>query len=200
QSTNEELTTSKEEMQSMNEELQTVNQELQRKVDELSEASSDMQNLLGSTDIATLFLDSALHIRRFTTRAAAIIMLIPGDIGRPVTDLVTELRYPALADDAREVLRTLVVKQVEVPARDGRWFSVRLMPYRAVDGTVSGLVITFTDISGAKRLEGSLRKAHAQLEARFSEQRDVLDRTQADLETELGRRPAVALTDPGSGE
>ena len=108
QSTNEELTTSKEEMQSMNEELQTVNHELQAKVDELSRANNDMKNLLNSTDIATLFLDDALNVRRFTTQTTSIIKLIPGDAGRPITDIATDLDYPELAADAREVLRTLV--------------------------------------------------------------------------------------------
>ena len=109
QSTNEELTTSKEEMQSMNEELQTVNTELQAKVDELSHASNDMKNLLDSTDIATLFLDKELNVRRFTPQATKIIKLIPADVGRPITDLASDLRYPELADDAREVLRKLAV-------------------------------------------------------------------------------------------
>ena len=108
QSTNEELTTSKEEMQSLNEELQTVNTELQAKVDELSRANNDMKNLLNSTDIATLFLDNDLNVRRFTPQATKIIKLIPGDVGRPITDLASDLLYPELADDAREVLRTLV--------------------------------------------------------------------------------------------
>ena len=106
QSTNEELTTSKEEMQSLNEELQTVNHELQAKVDELSQANNDMKNLLNSTDIATLFLDDALNVRRFTTQTTNIIKLIPGDAGRPITDIATDLVYPELAEDAREVLRT----------------------------------------------------------------------------------------------
>ena len=94
QSTNEELTTSKEEMQSLNEELQTLNAELQAKVDELSRASNDMKNLLDSTDIATLFLDNDLNVRRFTTQATKIIKLIPADVGRPITDLVSDLHYP----------------------------------------------------------------------------------------------------------
>ena len=110
QSTNEELTTSKEEMQSLNEELQTVNTELQAKVDELSRSNNDMKNLLNSTDIATLFLDNDLNVRRFTTQATKIIKLIPGDVGRPITDLASDLRYPELADDAREVLRTLALR------------------------------------------------------------------------------------------
>lgn len=157
QSTNEELTTSKEEMQSMNEELQTVNHELSAKVEELSEASDDMKNLLNSTEIATLFLDEQMQIRRFTNGITAIIKLIPGDAGRPVTDLVSRLDYPGLADDAREVLRTLVFSEVEVSADDGRWFKVRIMPYRTQDNRIDGVVITFIDISAAKALEATLR-------------------------------------------
>ncbi len=156
QSTNEELTTSKEEMQSMNEELQTVNHELQSKVSELSQASNDMKNLLNSTDIATLFLDDALNIRRFTTRTASIIKLIASDIGRPITDIVTDLHYPDLPDDAREVLHTLVFSEKQVSASDGRWFVVKIMPYRTLENRIVGLVITFTDISVAKKLEASL--------------------------------------------
>ena len=95
----------------MNEELQTVNHELQAKVDELSRANNDMKNLLNSTDIATLFLDDALNVRRFTSPITSIIKLIPGDAGRPITDLVTEMDYPELAADAQEVLRTLVPKE-----------------------------------------------------------------------------------------
>jgi two-component system CheB/CheR fusion protein len=107
QSTNEELTTSKEEMQSLNEELQTLNSELQAKVDQLSRASNDLRNLLNSTDIATLFLDHELNVRQYTPPAAKIIKLIPADVGRPITDLASELRHSELAEEAREVLRTL---------------------------------------------------------------------------------------------
>jgi two-component system CheB/CheR fusion protein len=163
QSTNEELTTSKEEMQSLNEELNTVNAELQMKVDELNATSNDMKNLLNSTDIATVFLDNALRVRRFTEQATKLIKLIPGDIGRPVTDLATNLLYPALADDAREVLRTLVPVEKSLASRDGAWFAMRLLPYRTMDDRISGLVITFTDITAAKKLESQLR---AQLESR----------------------------------
>ena len=102
QSTNEELTTSKEEMQSLNEELQTVNTELQVKVDELSRSNNDMKNLLNSTDIATLFLDNDLKVRRFTTQATKIIKLIPGDMGRPITDLASDLLYPELRTTRRK--------------------------------------------------------------------------------------------------
>jgi len=119
QSTNEELTTSKEEMQSLNEELQTVNAELQSKVDDFLRVNNDMKNLLNSTDIATLFLDKELNIRRFTIQATKIFKLIKSDIGRPFTDLVTDLEYPELTADALEVLRTLIFIQKQIATRDG---------------------------------------------------------------------------------
>ncbi len=156
QSTNEELTTSKEEMQSLNEELQTVNAELQAKVDDYSRVNNDMKNLLNSTEIATLFLDKELNIRRFTVAATKIFKLIKSDIGRPFTDQATDLNYPGLAEDAVEVLRTLVFIQKEIPASDGRWFLVRIMPYRTYDDRIDGLVITFINISDHKRLEEKL--------------------------------------------
>jgi two-component system CheB/CheR fusion protein len=158
QSTNEELTTSKEEMQSMNEELQTLNNELQAKVDELSHANDDLRNLLDSTDIGTLFLDIHLKVRRFTTRMTKIVNLIPGDIGRPITDLALGLTYPALADDARAVLETLTFKEQQIKTLDGRWFGVRIMPYRTTDNRIDGIVITFTDITASKVLEASSRR------------------------------------------
>ena len=170
QSTNEELTTSKEEMQSLNEELQTVNAELQSKVDELSRTNNDMKNLLNSTDIATLFLDNDLTVRRFTTEATKIINLIAGDIGRPITDLRSNLLYPRLATDARQVLRHLNVIEKPINAGRGRWFTVRIMPYRTLDERVEGVVITFADITVAKTLETQLREQQAVLEKRVAEQ------------------------------
>jgi two-component system CheB/CheR fusion protein len=170
QSTNEELTTSKEEMQSLNEELQTVNAELQGKVDELSRVSNDMKNLLNSTDVATLFLDSELNVRRFTPQATKIIKLIPSDIGRPITDLASGLRYPELADDAHEVLRTLTSAEKPIAARDGRWFTVRIMPYRTLDDRIDGVVITFANITVAKTLETKLRDHQSVLEKHVAEQ------------------------------
>jgi two-component system CheB/CheR fusion protein len=166
QSTNEELTTSKEEMQSLNEELQTVNAELQAKLQELSSSSNDMKNLLDSTDIAMLFLDRHLNVRRFTHQATKIIKLIPSDVGRPITDLVSNLDDPALSADAREVLRSLVPKEKPVSTPDGRWFSVRIMPYRTLDDRIDGVVITFADITVAKTLEAELREKQAALEQR----------------------------------
>jgi two-component system CheB/CheR fusion protein len=177
QSTNEELTTSKEEMQSMNEELQTVNNELQAKLDELSLAGNDMKNLLDSTDIATLFLDDALNVRRFTTRTSQVIRLISGDVGRPITDMASDMVYPDLAVDAREVLRTLVPIEKPVAARDGRWFLVRIMPYRTMENRIDGVVITFTDITVSKTLEMELRKTQAALEERIGEQKADMDRS-----------------------
>jgi two-component system CheB/CheR fusion protein len=169
QSTNEELTTSKEEMQSLNEELQTLNTELQAKVDELSRSSNDMKNLLNSTDIATLFLDNDLNVRRFTPQATKIIKLIPADVGRPITDLASELRYPELPEDALEVLRKLAPMEKPIAARDGRWFTVRIMPYRTMDDRIDGVVITFADITAAKTLEAELRRTQAGLEQRVAE-------------------------------
>jgi len=170
QSTNEELTTSKEEMQSLNEELQTVNTELQAKVDELSRANNDMKNLLNSTDIATLFLDNELRVRRFTTQAAKIIKLIPGDVGRPITDLASELHYPELADDGRTVIRTLIPAEKPVGCKDGRWFTVRIMPYRTLDDRIDGVVITFADITASKLAETKWSASHALLEKRVARQ------------------------------
>ena len=176
QSTNEELTTSKEEMQSMNEELQTVNTELQAKVDELSRASNDMKNLLDSTDIATLFLDKELNVRRFTPQTTKIIKLIAGDAGRPITDLASELCYPELSDDAREVLRKLAAVEKPIGTRDGRWFTVRIMPYRTQDDRIDGVVITFANITGSKTLEAKLRKNQSVLEQHVIRQSTKLQR------------------------
>ena len=159
QSANEELTTSKEEAQSMNEELQTINAELQTKLDDLALAQSDMQNLLNSTDIATLFLDKDLNVRRFTDKITRIIHLREGDIGRPLSDLANTLNYPQLHDDAKETLRTLAFSEKQISTTDGHWYTVRIMPYRTVANVIQGAVITLVDITAAKELESRLRKA-----------------------------------------
>jgi two-component system CheB/CheR fusion protein len=158
QSTNEELTTSKEEMQSMNEELQTINAELQSKLDDLALAQSDMQNLLNSTEIAILFLDQQLSVRRYTERASKIINVRESDVGRPLSDLTTSLQYPALHQDALETLRTMAFSEKQMPTNDGRWFSVRILPYRRLDNKIDGVVITFVDITATKKLESELRR------------------------------------------
>jgi two-component system CheB/CheR fusion protein len=158
QSTNEELTTSKEEMQSLNEELQTVNIELQSKITDFILANNDMKNLLNSTDIATLFLDKELNIRRFTDQTTQLFKMRQTDIGRPFTDMVTDLQYPEITEHAREVLRTLIFKETDISTMDQRWFTVCIMPYRTFDDHIDGLVITFINITKAKKLEAELNK------------------------------------------
>ncbi len=158
QSTNEELITSKEEMQSLNEELQTVNSELQNKVSEYMESNSDMKNLLNSTDIATLFLDRNLNIRRYTDQLTKLFKLRTTDIGRPFTDIVSELYYPEIAENSKEVLQTLIYRERDITTKDKRWFKVRIMPYRTLDERIDGVVITFIDITIAKKLESELKE------------------------------------------
>jgi two-component system CheB/CheR fusion protein len=153
QSTNEELTTSKEEMQSLNEELQTVNVELQSKIGDFVLANNDMKNLLNSTEIATLFLDRELNVRRFTDSITEIIKLRKTDIGRPFTELASSLLYPEIDQQALQVLQTLIPVETAITTHDGRWFTVRIMPYRTLDDRIDGLVITFNEITIAKKLE-----------------------------------------------
>ena len=194
QSTNEELMTSKEEMQSLNEELQTVNAELQAKLDELSTSNSDMKNLLNSTDIATVFLDNEMCVRRFTLQAKTIFKFIPGDVGRPITDLASNLVYPDLAADAREVLRTLAVAEKTVGTTEGRWFAARIMPYRTLDNKIDGVVITFADITVAKKLEASLREKHSHLEKLSAQQASRLGTVKA------RSRSGTARNKPGDAQ
>jgi len=165
QSTNEELTTSREEMQSLNEELQTVNAEQQSKMDQFSWVNNDMRNLLNSTEIVTVFLDIRLNIRRFTTGADKLFKLIPGDVGRPLSDIVNDLLYPEMTNEAREVLRNLVFSEKQIITNDGRWFLVRIMPYRTMEDVIAGVVITFSDITAPKKLEAELRKEIAKLKS-----------------------------------
>ena len=163
QSTVEELTTSKEEMQSLNEELQTVNAELQSKVDDLSSVNNDMKNLLNNTDIAILFLDSGLNVRRYTNQATGLFKLIPGDIGRSLTDMSSELVYteegPNLEEEMKQVLRTQMVFEMQVSSRDGRCFAARIMPYRTLENVIDGVVLTFTDNTKDPIREAELKKA-----------------------------------------
>jgi chemotaxis methyl-accepting protein methylase/PAS domain-containing protein len=169
QSTNEELITSKEEMQSLNEELQTVNAEQQSKMNELARTNNDMRNLLNSTEIVTVFLDNDLNVRRFTAGANKIFKLIPGDVGRPLNDIKCDLLYPEMIEAAREVLRTLVFSEKQVASSTGRWFSVRIMPYRTMEDVIGGVVITFSDITATKTLEAELRQENAELKKLLQE-------------------------------
>jgi chemotaxis methyl-accepting protein methylase/flagellar motor protein MotB len=163
QSTNEELTTSREEMQSLNEELQTVNAEQQSKMDELARTNNDMKNLLNSTEIITVFLDNGLNIRRFTSGADKLFKLIPGDVGRPLSDIVNNINYPEMTGEVQEVLRTLAYSEKQITTNDGHWFSVRIMPYRTMENVIGGVVITFSDISVFKETEAELREENARL-------------------------------------
>ncbi len=159
QSTNEEMETSKEEIQSINEELLTVNSELQVKVDQLFKAESDIQNLMNSTEIATIFLDLRLCLTRYTPAATMIFNLIPGDIGRPISHLAHNLKYKRLVEDAQAVIDTLVPKKLEVFTHDRNWFQVRTIPYRTRENLIDGVVITFTDISRARQAEEKAQAA-----------------------------------------
>ncbi len=147
QSTNEELETSKEELQSVNEELVTVNAELQAKIEQLAIMQSDMKNLLDSTHIATLFLDTALRIRRMTRDAGKIYRLLAADVGRPLSDINSNLRDIDLLEDARRVLDTLQPVEREVNTIDNVTYLARIQPYRTLDNLIDGVVFTFTDIS-----------------------------------------------------
>ena len=163
QSANEESETSKEELQSLNEELQTLNSELQGKIEELSQANDDLTNLLNAGDIATIFLDNDLCIRRFTQQATEIIRLIHSDVGRPLADIVSELDYDPLEQDARNVLQTLSFKEVEVRHKGGAWFIMRIMPYRTASNAIDGLVLTFVNIDRVKQAETRAAEAREKL-------------------------------------
>ena len=159
----EELETSKEELQSINEELVTVNQELKDKVEEVSRVNSDMQNLMSATDIGTIFLDRQLRTERFTPAVQQIFNLLPSDVGRPIADITHKLRYERLIADAEQVLDRLVPIEHEIPAGDNRWFLARIAPYRTMEDKISGVVLTFTEITGTKRAEAKLRESEARL-------------------------------------
>ncbi len=161
QSTNEELETSKEELQSVNEELATVNTELQTKVLDLSRANNDMNNLLAGTGIATVFVDHHLRILRFTPPVTQIINLIMSDIGRPVGHIVPNLiGYDRLVSDTQAVLNKLVPKEVEVQTTAGKWYMLRIQPYRTLDNVIEGAVLSFVDITDIVKTRVALRKAN----------------------------------------
>jgi two-component system CheB/CheR fusion protein len=167
QSTNEEMETSKEELQSLNEELITVNAELQSKVEELSHSNDDMQNLLNSTNIATIFLDDDLGIKRYTEQAMAFVHLIPSDIGRPIADLVFDLELDTLEQDARKVLKTLVFHEQEVRSKNGKWYLMRIMPYRTAENLIQGLTVTFVEIIATQQEQVVSREVIRYLQSIF---------------------------------
>ncbi len=165
QSANEELLTSKEELQSLNEELTALNSQLQESLERQRTSATDLQNILYSTDVATLFLDRELKIRFFTPAILALFNVLPGDIGRPLADLSVLAADDALLDDALATLRLQTPREREVEPKPGVWFSRRILPYRAHDQAVEGVVITFTDITDRRRTDQALNVARQQAEA-----------------------------------
>jgi two-component system CheB/CheR fusion protein len=163
-SATEELETSKEELQSVNEELVTVNYELKVKVEETGKANDDLNNLIASTDIATIFVDSGLRIKRFTPRAADLFSIIASDVGRSLLDLTHKLDYDQLAEDVSATFDTLRLVEREVRSNDGRFYIVRLLPYRTNEDRIEGAVMTFFDITLRRQAEEQARASEARMQ------------------------------------
>jgi len=164
QSTNEELLTSKEELQSLNEELTALNSQLHETLERQRTTSNDLQNVLYSTDVATLFLDTHLNIRFFTPATKSLFSVIPSDVGRPLADLHSLAADGALLTDARAVLETLAPVEREIEAQNGAWYSRRVLPYRTQDNGVEGVVITFADVTERRHAADALAAAMRQAE------------------------------------
>jgi len=158
QSTNEELETAKEELQSTNEELVTVNEQLGNRNFELAQLNDDLTNLLSSVNIPILMLSGDWRIRRFTPQAEILLNLLPGDVGRPIVNLRPNIDVPDLASLVTEVVDTISMREREVQDRDGRWYSMRVRPYRTMDNKIDGAVMTFIDIDAAKRIHLQLQR------------------------------------------
>jgi len=187
QSANEELLTSKEELQSLNEELTALNSQLQETLERQRTTTDDLQNVLYSTDVATIFLDTRLRIRFFTPATKALFHVIPADVGRPLADLHSLAADDALLADAHAVLTKAVPVDREIEIRDGGWFIRRVLPYRTHDGRVEGVVITFTDITERKRATTALEAAKHQAEQASSRSRASSPR-RATISANLCRR------------
>jgi signal transduction histidine kinase len=158
QSANEELEASKEELQSVNEELTTVNSQLNENLAELTATNNDLANLLAATEIATVFLDSQLRIKRFTPRATELLNLIPADRGRPISHISQNFDGKELAAESEKTLSSLTPTEREVQTHDGRWHTMRILPYRTLDDRIDGVVITFSDVTRLKRVEQERRE------------------------------------------
>lgn len=155
----EELETRKEQLQSVNEELITVNQEHQEKIEQLDRANNDLQNLMASTDIGTIFLNRSLQIQRYTPSVQRLFNITSADIGRPLEHFSNKLGYNSLAGDAQEVLRTLQIIERELRSSDGAFYLARLLPYRTVDNSIDGFVLTFVDIGAHEQSRERTTKA-----------------------------------------
>ncbi len=159
------METSKEELQSINEELQATNQELKLKVETISRAHNDLQNLISVTDVGTLFLDKDLRIRRFTPKIVDLLNITGNDEGRPISDFTHRLvNHPGLGQDAREVLSDLAPRECEVRSDAGRWYLLRMRPYRTVEDRIEGIVVTFVDISERRQTESNLLESERRLQ------------------------------------
>lgn len=174
QSTNEELETSKEELQSLNEELTTLNSQLQQKIEDEGRVSNDLNNLLASSGIATLFLDTKFKIMRFTPATRELFNLITSDIGRPFSDITSRIKDPHLIKDAEGVLETLTVSECEVTDVSGKWFVRRVLPYRTQTGKVDGVVVTFSDVTHLKALQQKTNTAMQFAESIISTVREAM--------------------------
>jgi two-component system, chemotaxis family, CheB/CheR fusion protein len=157
-SATEELETSKEELQSINEELNTVNNDLKHRLDELTSAHEELENVLGATEIGTLFLDRELRIQRFTAGVNDVINLLPADRGRPIGHLTHKLKYNGFMEDAEQVLRRLSPVEREVQTESDNWYLLRFRLYRTEKKQIEGVVITFIDITALKEIASSLER------------------------------------------
>ncbi len=164
QSANEELEASKEELQSLNEELTTVNSQLGERLAELTAANNDLTNLFTATEIATVFLDSQLRIKRFTTPATKLLNLIPTDLGRPIAHITQNFDGQELAAESQETLRRLAPTEKEVQTYDDRWHTMRILPYRTLDNRIDGVVITFADVTRLKAIEQERRELERRMQ------------------------------------
>lgn len=180
-STNEELETSKEELQSLNEELVTVNAELQAKIEQLAGMQNDMKNLLDNTNIGTIFLDENLAIKWFNREAATVFRLVATDTGRPLSDIKSNIEGEDLIAEARAVLDSLVPREKQVQKTGNEWCLVRIVPYRALDNVIEGVVLTFTDITGLKKTEKVGQQAREYAESIVDTVREPLVVLNADL-------------------
>ncbi|MEO5735002.1 MAG: chemotaxis protein CheB [Rubrivivax sp.] len=179
-SATEELETSREELQSTNEELTTVNVQLAMKVEETSRINDDLQNLINSHDIGTVFVDSAMRIKRYTPRALDLFNLIPADVGRLLTDITHRLDYPNLVQDAHATFQTLRLVEREVRGNDGRQYVARMLPYRTADDKIEGAILAFVDVTVLRRSQSALRLSAERLRLAAESTRDF----------------AIATTDP----
>ena len=199
QTTNEEHESSKEEFQSLNEELQTTNSELASKIEELQSAHDDIHNLFNSIDVAAIFVDKDLRVRRFTPEAKNIVNLIPSDVGRPLSDLVTKLTYGGLVEDADQVVDTADVKEEEVTTTDGIWYKMRILPYRTTDNQIDGAVLVFLGIDEQKRVQKQAEQAQLESEQAWLLVRSVFDMNPQPLAV-VNEARAVIIANSAFGE